>query len=103
MRYRVAFRRRALTQADQAFEWFRQNTVDQAGRFRRDVDQTAAELADFPEAHPILRNDTRRVALTTFKYSLWYRIRGNTVWIVAVIHQSRGPDYLNRRIGKSGS
>jgi plasmid stabilization system protein ParE len=97
----VRFRADARRDMLQATRWLKDIAADQARRFTDDAHTTAEALGAFPEAHPVLRGDARRVALGVFKYHLWYTIEDGTVWIVAVVHQSRGPDYLKRRIGKT--
>ena len=102
MTRRVSFSVGARRDILVAVRWFSDNAPDQAQRFVEDARKTSEGLTDFPEAHPVLRQGARRVALGTFKYNLWYKVRGETVWIIAVVHQHRGPGYLDRRIGERG-
>jgi toxin ParE1/3/4 len=62
-------------------------------RFRAEIESTVRRLRDHPETYRIRSADQRRINLKTFPYYLPFIIRGATVWILAVAHESRKPRY----------
>ena len=67
-------------------------------RFRNELEHTVQRLRDHPETYRIRTADQRRINLKTFPYYLPFIIRGETVWVVALAHDSRRPRYwISRR------
>lgn len=67
-------------------------------RFRAELEKTVRHLRDHPEIYRIRIVAQRRINLKTFPYYLPFIIRGETVWVLAVAHESRHPRYwIGRR------
>ncbi|MDD5059071.1 MAG: type II toxin-antitoxin system RelE/ParE family toxin [Sideroxydans sp.] len=62
-------------------------------RFKNDVREAAILIAKAPLLFPLELEDVRRFVMNQFSYTLRYVLRGDEVWIVAVSHQHRRPDY----------
>ncbi len=50
-----------------------------------------AQVAENPEAYPILHRNTRRIRLRRFPYGLFYRLYPDMIVIVACMHARRDP------------
>ncbi len=61
--------------------------------FKSDVRSAAERIARHPVAWPIERGDIRKCLLHKFPYKLLYSIEDDHVFIIAVAHQHRKPDY----------
>jgi hypothetical protein len=44
-------------------------------------------------AFPVERGDIRRITLTRFPYKLLYSIEPDCLYVIAIAHQHRKPDY----------
>ncbi len=67
-------------------------------RFRVELEKSVRHLCDHPETYRIRSADQRRINLKTFPFYLPFIIRGETVWVLAVAHESRRPRYwISRR------
>jgi toxin ParE1/3/4 len=62
-------------------------------RFRHLVEENTRLIASRPKLYSLREGGYRRVNLRGFPYYLPYIIRGETVWILAVAHGSREPEY----------
>jgi plasmid stabilization system protein ParE len=63
----------------------------------------AQRLTDSPEIHRIRFADVRRAPVKRFKfYGLYYLIRDDEVWVIAVQHGRRHPRWLRERRRKLG-
>ena len=69
-------------------------------RFRDEVAAVVEWIQENPEAPRLRPGGYRRVNLPVFSHYVAYVIRGNTLWIIAIAHAHRRPEFWIRRIGK---
>ena len=66
-------------------------------RFRAVVRQALLRMRHWPLAVPVERGDIRRMMLSRFPYKLLYSVEPDCLFIIAVAHMHRVPDYwINR-------
>ncbi len=71
-------------------------------RFSVEIESTVRGLRDHPETYRIRSAEQRRINLKTFPFCLPFIIRGETVWVLAVAHESRKPRYwISRKIPRN--
>jgi toxin ParE1/3/4 len=51
-----------------------------------------------PELYPFILRDARRALLRGFPYSVFFRVKGEEVRVIGVIHQHRCPQHWVRRL-----
>lgn len=66
-------------------------------RFKVEVEQTLLWLVEHPEACRLRASGYRRVNLRIFPYFIPYIVRSSTLWILAIAHARRGPEYWIQR------
>ena len=71
-------------------------------RFENEIDRAVRWLAQHPLACPLRRGIYRRLNLRVFPYYIPYVIRESTLWVVAIAHSRRRPEYWIRRTKRSG-
>lgn len=57
-----------------------------------------AKVRDFPDRWERIENDVRHCVFQRFPYSLVYRPKQETIFLLAVAHHSRRPGYWKRRL-----
>jgi plasmid stabilization system protein ParE len=62
-------------------------------RFRGDLESAVRHLREHPEIYRFRDAAHRRINLKTFPFFLPFIVRGDTVWVLAVAHESRRPRY----------
>ena len=67
-------------------------------RFIAEVEAATGQLSAFPGSGTGFGPRLRRRLVTRFPFALLYSVREECVWVVAVMHQSRGPTFLARRL-----
>lgn len=67
-------------------------------RFRDEVASVVEWILRFPELPRMRRNGYRRVNLRAFPHYVAYVIRGDTIWVVAIAHGHRRPEFWIDRI-----
>ena len=58
-------------------------------------------ILEHPEAWPILDDDIRRCQTNRFPFGILYSIEKNEIFILAVMHLHRKPDYWKHRYQKN--
>ena len=66
-------------------------------RFEEEIEQALHWLAEHPQINPLRRGIYRRMNLRIFPYYVPYVIRESTLWVIAVAHARRRPEYWIKR------
>ena len=67
-------------------------------RFRDEAQVTISRILKFPNGCQALSENVRRCTMKGFPYGIIYYVTANEVFIVAVMHDRRKPDYWTYRI-----
>ena len=67
-------------------------------RFRDEVEETISRIVKFPNGCQALSENVRRCTMNRFPYEIIYYLTQGEVFIVAVMHDRREPDYWAYRI-----
>jgi hypothetical protein len=70
-------------------------------RFKGEVEQTLLWLINQAEACRLRPGGYRRLNLRIFPYYIPYIVRGHTLWVLAVAHAHRKPEYWIERQEKT--
>ena len=66
--------------------------------FAAEVHSTLENILSFPKAWPILEDDIRRCQTHRFPYGIIYAINDDVIFVLAVMHLYRDPDYWKDRL-----
>lgn len=81
----------------QAVDYYESKCVGLGLDFVNEVSRAFANIQKTPNQWPIGENGTRYRLLRRFPYTIHYIEFGDAIWIVAVAHMSRRPDYWHNR------
>jgi toxin ParE1/3/4 len=86
-----ALRRHPLVRADiaDAINWYEDQQPGLGVEFARDLLVHYRHLVRDAEQYAVRFADVRRMNLDRFPYGLFYVIRENEIWLLAVLHASR--------------
>lgn len=66
--------------------------------FVLEIDRALANIAEYPQIGSVYEDGPERMyVLANFPYTLFYSELGEDIWIWAVAHQKRAPNYWTRR------
>ena len=65
--------------------------------FAIEVFNTIQNIVNYPTAWPIIEQDMRRCLVNRFPYGVIYSVEHDEVFILAVMHLRRHPDYWKKR------
>ncbi len=97
MTRQASFHRLASEELGEAFNFYELESAGLGAAFLSLVERAPTQLEQFPESAPVVRGDIRKKPIGRFPYSLLFRIRGDEVRVLAVMHQSRRPFYWRGR------
>ncbi len=87
----ATFNRLAETELRDAVHYYESEAPGLGRRFLSAVESALAEILDHPLVGSPLRDDVRRKRVGRFPYHLLYRVAGDEVRILAVMHKRRRP------------
>lgn len=90
---KVVFSKLAKQELTEAVRYYELEYKGLGRRFRDEVKKAAMRISSYPRAWSIERGDIRKCLLHKFPYKLLYSIEKNHVFVIAVAHQHRKPDY----------
>ena len=93
----VAFHPEAEAEFLEAARYYESQAVDLGVSFISAVERTYQRLATFPESGQPFGSRLRRALVPGFPYGLVYRAEADRVFIVALAHARRRPDYWRSR------
>lgn len=97
MTLRVVFRRAARLEFEEAAVWYDQQRPGLGEEFLREIDEAIKRAADAPLRYPLVSGDIRRSVARRFPYTIFFRVRGSMLIVLAVFHARRNPAIWQRR------
>jgi plasmid stabilization system protein ParE len=94
----VLFHPEAKAELARAARWYGTERRGLGKEFRRECRAAIRCIARTPEAFGILRGDVRCHLVHRFPYGVLYEIQDSAIFIVAVMHLHREPDYWQGRV-----
>jgi plasmid stabilization system protein ParE len=90
---RFEFSPEAKAEFEDGERYYKRQFCELGVRFRADIKDALARLRHWPLAAPVERGDIRRMILSRFPYKLLYSVEGDCIYIIALAHLHRAPDY----------
>jgi plasmid stabilization system protein ParE len=88
----------ARLELDDATEYYDLEQPGLGKRFRNEVKQGIRRIRDYPIAWSKEKGDVRRYVLHKFPYKILYSIEDGYIYIIAIAHGHRRPNYWIDRI-----
>jgi hypothetical protein len=81
-----------------AIEYYERHAENLGFDFATEVYAAMGRAAEYPRAWPILEGEVRRCLITRFPYGVLYSQEPDGIFILAVMHLHRNPDYWKHRL-----
>jgi len=95
---KVVFDKLTQLELDDATEYYEVELPGLGVRFRDEVKRGIRRIREYPDAWAKEKFDVRRYVLHKFPYKILYSIEDNYVYIIAIAHGHRRPNYWIDRI-----
>jgi plasmid stabilization system protein ParE len=90
---RVVFSKYAKLELDDAVQYYDHQFPELGKRFKDEVRKAALRITEYPTAWSRESGEVRKCLLHKFPYKLLYSIESDHIFIIAVAHQYRKPNY----------
>jgi toxin ParE1/3/4 len=80
-----------------AIDWYDERSVGFGARFAAEIHDAIKRAVAMPTAWPTVEKDIRRVLASHFPYGVLYAVREEKIFVLAVMHLRRHPDYWRER------
>jgi toxin ParE1/3/4 len=97
MSFAASFNSLAEAELREAVHYYESEAPDLGRRFLAGVEFVLAEILDHPLTGSPLRGDVWRKSVVRFPYQLLYRVAGDEVRVLAIMHKRRRPLYWAER------
>jgi toxin ParE1/3/4 len=94
---RVVFRRAAQAEFLEAISWYDQHRSGLGEEFAHEIEAAIDRAAQSPTLYPLASGGVRRTVARRFPYCVFFRVRGETLVVLAVFHGRRDPQIWRRR------
>jgi plasmid stabilization system protein ParE len=91
------FHPEAETEFLAAIDWYEERSAGLGADFAAEIHAAIQRAATMPQAWPRIDGDIRRVLTNRFPYGVLYAINDASIFILAVMHLRRHPDYWRTR------
>ena len=95
--YKIELHPNALKEAESARAWYAERSVAASKAFVAELTHAVTKISDSPARWPKYHKETRRYFFPRFPFSLIYRIKGDRIEVIAVMHHRRKPGYWSKR------
>jgi plasmid stabilization system protein ParE len=80
-----------------AIDYYEDREVGLGYDFSAEVFAAIQNIVNYPDAWPVIEEDVRRCLVNRFPFSVIYSIEQGGIFILAVMHLRRHPDYWRHR------
>lgn len=95
---RVIFSPEARQEFETAERYYNRQSPRLGEDFRAEIKSVLPLIRSWPLSCPIERGNIRRMTLSRFPYKLLYSVEIEHLYVIAVAHQHREPDYWIERL-----
>lgn len=95
---KYSFHPEAETEFNEAIEYYESCAVGLGYDFSLEVHSAIERILSYPKAWPELVNEIRRCQTNRFPFGILYSEERGEIYIVAVMHLRRDPQYWQKRI-----
>lgn len=81
----------------ESFIWYEEQAEGLGEDFVSELESAYQAILELPVVWPIFKGKFRRHILARFPFSVIYRQSADTIFVVAVMHHSRKPNYWRSR------
>ena len=82
----------------ESVDYYERQSAGLGIRFKEEVDRFLERIAADPLLPRLRRKGYRRVNLSVFRHYIAYIIRADVLWVVAICHSHRKPEFWLRRL-----
>ncbi len=95
---RLKFHAAARIELQEAFDFYESKSPGKGSSLLDEIDTVIDRIVRYPLAAPAAGRGARIIPVKDFEYQIVYKLKGDLITIVAVMHKRRRPGYWKGRI-----
>jgi hypothetical protein len=80
-----------------SYNWYQNQAKGLGDDFLSELESSYQAITELPDTWPKFQYGFRRFLLSKFPFSVIYQLNKDTIFIVAIMHNSRNPGYWFKR------
>ncbi len=96
----IGFHPEALTEFVESAVYYGSQQPNLGYRFIAAVEEAVRRIAAHPQLYPVIEANIRRCRVLLFPYGIIYRVKADSIEIVAIMHLRREPGYWKHRVAR---
>jgi plasmid stabilization system protein ParE len=92
-----SFHSEAEKEFNAAIDYYEDREIGLGYDFSVEVFTAIHNIANYPKAWPVVEDDVRRCLVNRFPFGVLYSVEQKDIFILAVMHQRRLPNYWKNR------
>jgi plasmid stabilization system protein ParE len=93
----LSFHPEVADEISASYRWYQEQAEGLGDDFLAELESAYQAVVEFPETWPLFHKKFRRYLLPRFPFSVIYREKGDVIFVLAVMHNSRKPGYWSAR------
>lgn len=81
-----------------SYQWYQKQAIGLGDDFIQELESAYTVISDMPQIWPLFQKGFQRYILSKFPYSIIYQVDNQSIFIVAVMHNSRKPGFWHQRL-----
>lgn len=98
MALKLSYHNLAEAEIDSSLSWYEERSRQAFDHFRIRLITTLSSIPKFPERFPCVYDEFRSARVKKFPYKVIFRIEQDTIFVIALAHDKRNPEYWKDRI-----
>lgn len=94
----ITFHPDVVNEIKSSYAWYQNQAKGLGDDYLTELETSYQTIVELPNTWPKFQKGFRRFLLGKFPFSIIYRFTGNTIFVVAVMHNSRKPGYWLERL-----
>lgn len=99
---KLLFSPEARREFEEAEHYYERQAPGLGSAFRSSVKEALQRIRTWPLSCPVEQGEIRRLTLGRFPYKLLYSVESDHLYVIAVAHQHREPNYWTERTNELG-
>jgi plasmid stabilization system protein ParE len=95
---KVIFNELAKIELEDAVEFYELEYLGLGIRFKEEIKKSVKRIVEYPKAWSLEAGEIRKYLVHKFPYKILYSIEKDHIFIIAIAHQHRTPNYWVDRI-----
>jgi plasmid stabilization system protein ParE len=80
-----------------SYQWYEEQAVGLGEDFLLELESSYEVISEYPDTWPNFQAGFKRYQLSRFPFSVVYKEHRNQIYIVAIMHNRRKPNYWQKR------